>query len=124
MAFSALLSDDSHVDAYEVIKFDTVWVNIGNGYDPDSGVFTAPKSGLYLISNTIRASGEDDQHCILWVNDESTIFSAGSSSSSGTLNILMMIHKGDRICITSFAYSKQKIYGDSFSMFSAFLIKK
>ncbi|VDI50519.1 Hypothetical predicted protein [Mytilus galloprovincialis] len=70
VAFSASLSDDSHVDADEVIKFDTVWVNIGNGYDPDSGVFTAPKSGLYLISNTIRASANQNDVCILKTNED------------------------------------------------------
>lgn len=123
MAFTASLSDGYQVNTDEIIKFDAVWVNIGDGYNPDSGVFTAPKSGLYLISNTIRSYGDDDLQCSLWVNDESTVFSAGSSTSSGTLTILMMIQKGDRICITSFDDFKKVIFGHDFSMFSAFLLQ-
>lgn len=121
MALTASLSNNYQVYADEIIKFDKVWVNIGDGYDPESGVFTAPKSGLYLVSNTIRSYGKDFQQC-LWLNDKSTVFSARSSSSFGTLNILMMIQKGDRICIKSFEDFKKVIYGHSFSMFSAFLI--
>ncbi|XP_076090025.1 uncharacterized protein LOC143062064 [Mytilus galloprovincialis] len=34
----------------DVVKFEDVRINRGDGYNPSTGVFTAPKSGLYQIS--------------------------------------------------------------------------
>lgn len=37
--------------------FDVVETNYGNGYDKNTGVFTAPSAGLYAFSWTIHAAG-------------------------------------------------------------------
>ena len=48
---NASLSDDENsVNPGEDITFDDIVTNIGNGMDPESGVFTAPVSGIYSFS--------------------------------------------------------------------------
>ncbi|KAK7102154.1 complement C1q-like protein 3 [Littorina saxatilis] len=39
------------------IAFSQVKLNLGNGYDPNSGVFTAPVSGLYLFHLHVKGDG-------------------------------------------------------------------
>ncbi len=36
-----------------VVKFEDVRVNRGQGYNPSTGVFTAPRKGLYHVSSLI-----------------------------------------------------------------------
>ena len=36
--------------AHDAIKFNDVTLNIGNGYNPSTGKFTAPVDGIYQIS--------------------------------------------------------------------------
>ncbi|XP_062979745.1 EMILIN-1 [Elgaria multicarinata webbii] len=49
VSFAAALTAVWHVET-GTIAFDRVLVNDGNCYDPDSGIFTAPVSGRYLVS--------------------------------------------------------------------------
>jgi hypothetical protein len=39
----------------EIIKFDSMRTNIGGHYSPNTGVFTVPRPGLYMLSATVRA---------------------------------------------------------------------
>lgn len=64
-AFYAYLSADlSHTGQGQIIKFDVVKTNAGNGYHPFSGTFIAPETGYYAFSWTSRikhygSTGED-----------------------------------------------------------------
>ncbi|XP_059178322.1 putative leucine-rich repeat-containing protein DDB_G0290503 [Physella acuta] len=44
----------------KVITFSTVERNVGNHFDPNTGVFTAPVDGLYKASLTIKQTGDRD----------------------------------------------------------------
>ena len=43
-------SRENYVNPGDDITFDDTMTNIGNGMDPESGVFTAPISGIYSFS--------------------------------------------------------------------------
>merc|ERR1712170_146584 len=47
--FSASLSSNVKGNTNQ-IKFDTVSMNVGGGYDPNTGIFTAPNDGTYYFS--------------------------------------------------------------------------
>ncbi|CAC5386617.1 unnamed protein product [Mytilus coruscus] len=118
VAFTASLSEFYVVDSNEIIKFDKVWMNIGDGYDPESGVFTAPETGLYMVSSTMRM--DNGLKCCLSKNDIKKVGLHGT----GTLNTMMMLQNGDRIYIKNYGDGYHaRLFGYHLSMFSAFLIK-
>ena len=46
--YTKVLSDDL-ILGDEIIIFDTVYINAGSGYDPESGMFTCPVTGNYFF---------------------------------------------------------------------------
>lgn len=56
--------------ANQIIKFDHVMVNIGNGYHNNLGVFIVPTSGVYVFSWSIRLYGSAKHSAELVVNNE------------------------------------------------------
>lgn len=59
VAFYAYMSKNfGHVGTGHVYIYDTVVTNAGNAYNHHTGVFTAPRQGLYAFSWTIFVAGE------------------------------------------------------------------
>eukprot|EP00105_Crassostrea_gigas_P046331 XP_019930479.1 PREDICTED: uncharacterized protein LOC105347304 isoform X2 [Crassostrea gigas] len=56
--------------ANQIIKFDHVMVNIGNGYHNNTGVFIVPTSGVYVFSWSIRLNGGSVHSAELVINNE------------------------------------------------------
>ncbi|XP_052072337.1 collagen alpha-2(VIII) chain-like isoform X2 [Mytilus californianus] len=123
-AFTASMRTDSTLHSNEVIKFDQVWLNIGSGYNPTTGVFTVPRNGLYFVSSTVMSLHAQNLHCRLWKNNQITLGLFGFNYSSGTLHSAMPLKKGDIIYIKHDARAGETILGRHYSMFSAYLINE
>ncbi|CAG2187994.1 C1QL [Mytilus edulis] len=126
IAFTASLSAAKSIGINEVVKFDKVWTNEGNGYHPNSGVFTAPKAGFYQISATIMSPNGKYFHSYLMKNNKQTVgMYPGRGHHTGAANIVLKLKKGDRVYIKH-ASNTESIYSDSnhYSMFSGFLISE
>ena len=109
----------------EIIKFELVRTNIGGHYSPNIGVFTVPRPGLYLLSATVRSTRGKHIHCALWVNDVMYERAFGTNYSTGTLNTLLQLKKGDKVYIkkdSKFSNSGEHMRGGYMSMFSGYLI--
>lgn len=124
--FTASLTSAKTYSLSDIVKFDKLWTNKGNGYDPSTGKFTAPRSGIYYFSCTIMKSG-DTVRVFLMHNNQMTvsIYPGGNNShESGTLNIALILSKGDQVYIQIHVTSGN-IYSESnshFSFFSGFMI--
>lgn len=59
----------------DVVKFDNIILDKGFNYDPKTGIFNAPLSGLYKLSLTIRVSffTEKDLHIGIFRNGDQVI---------------------------------------------------
>lgn len=59
VGFSAKLSHELHdLSTFSVIKYDYVIFNAGNGYDPNTGIFTVPVEGMYMFTYFVEALGK------------------------------------------------------------------
>ena len=128
-AFSASRSKSQSLGPGEILLFDKVWTNIGNGYNPNTGKFTAPQSGLYQISGTVMSVPGKTLHAYLFKNDKQTVSAYASighnSMTSGTVNMVLKLQKGDTVYmkhqnITTTLYSSNSVY----CVFSGFLISE
>jgi hypothetical protein len=95
----------------EIILFDKVWTNVGNGYNPNTGKFTAPKSGLYQISSTVMSPAGKLLHVYLFKNDKQTV-SLYTGYATGTVNIVFKLQKGETVYMKHHN-STQTIFSDS-----------
>ncbi|CAG2254789.1 NOA1 [Mytilus edulis] len=100
-AFAASLTHSATYSSGEIMKFDKVWTNIGSGYDPNTGVFTAPEAGVYQFACTIMRYTED-VGAFLFRNEMKTVAIWPSNYNNldmGTLNVVLQLQKADRVPI-------------------------
>ena len=112
----------------EVAKFDKVWTNIGNGYDASSGVFTAPRGGVYQFSCSAMTLSGKTLHLHLMKNDQRTVsLYPGTGYNMGTLSMVLELKKGDRVYIKHPGSGNNSLYsesGSNYSMFSGYFISQ
>ena len=105
----------------EIIKFDSVRTNIGGHY---RGIHRT-KSGLYMLSATVRSTNGKYLHCAFLVNDVVSGRLFGTNFSTGSLNTVLQLTKGDRVYIkkdSKFSKPSEYMLGGHYSMFSGYLI--
>jgi len=109
-----------------VVKFEDVRVNRGQGYNPSTGVFTAPRKGLYHISCLIVGySG----HAVNYqLNKNDAVYTKGYSNkgaySSSTISALVEMKKGDRAFIKHRISGSEQIHGSLHSTFSGYFLQE
>ena len=84
------------------IPFDYVDLNVGEAYDPFTGVFTAPVNGIYEMSYEVlpNYTCENETICVmLRVNDESLSHSYGGHLASGGVGVTVQLSAGDRVTV-------------------------
>ncbi|KAM9348382.1 complement C1q-like protein 2 [Symphorus nematophorus] len=130
VAFSASLSARGHVDRGPFNKFTTlvfkgVVTNIGNAYNPHTGVFTAPVRGAYHFEWHIAAVGHTVTGAVL-VKNSHRIFLAyehqnghlTSSSNGATL----LLQRGDTVLLHLWVHTRVFDNDNHHSSFSGHLL--
>lgn len=123
IGFSAARQTSKSFKNGEKIVFEKVWLNIGSGYNVNTGIFVANKTGLYSFSATIMAmESKKSVSCAFVVNDQiRTRIYGATDFAPGVRTEVMKLSVGDEVYIKMTADGG--IYGGLWSSISGHLIK-
>lgn len=81
--------------------FDKTWTNVGNGYEPSTGVFSAPHPGFYHFTAVVMSMEAKDLYLQLYHNTITTSSSyvKGDGYKTGTFDVVFDLQKGDKVYI-------------------------
>ncbi|KAH9492102.1 Complement C1q-like protein 4 [Bulinus truncatus] len=122
IAFSTALSKKVEVHNDQTLVYDAVHTNIGGGYNRQTGVFTAPESGVYLFTVSCLTNNGYSLELNVFQNHFRVATAYASDvfrSSSNT--VILQLKKGDEVQVKShgsgYAYADSKGFYNSFSGF-------
>ncbi|XP_052073078.1 complement C1q-like protein 2 [Mytilus californianus] len=131
VAFYAKLSASLHgLSPHQTIIFDALVTTTQTSlYDTTTGIFTAPVSGMYVISWTANVDHQESQATELMINGRSKAWSfadtAGSEDrdyGSASQTVVLQVNKGENVWVRTGTNGKGDVSGNDYSTFSAFLL--
>ncbi|KAK2855797.1 hypothetical protein Q5P01_004532 [Channa striata] len=129
VAFSASLVTTEHetfqgpFETSSSLVFRKVTTNIGNAYNPETGVFTAPTKGLYYIRFTGSFGNSNVLNAAVLKNGENMFatYNTVGHHSSDSNGMSLVLEEGDQVWVVLWASSS--IFDQSrLSTFSGFLV--
>ncbi|ROI81135.1 Complement C1q-like protein 4 [Anabarilius grahami] len=110
------------------LTYRNVITNIGNAYNPVTGVFTAPLKGAYMFRISIYSNGETAATASIFRNGEHMVIAhENQSQAQARLNssngVVLLLEVGDVVYVR--LWSGRRIYDDvryNHSTFSGFLL--
>ena len=104
--------------------FDVVDLNAGGGYDRNTGVFTVPRSGTYVLAFTLQRHGSDGDTTIFVIKKGDVTIAAVEAGYSpfehGARVVTIHLNKGE--AITAQAVHGTSVYGGMTTVFTGFRI--
>ncbi|XP_071136743.1 complement C1q tumor necrosis factor-related protein 3-like [Mytilus edulis] len=99
--FSAYRTSSQPLSSGAKVVFYQVWTNVGNGYEPSTGVFTAPYVGLYHLTAVVASENNKSLFLKLYHNGNKTPGSwlTGDGCKTGSFDVVLNLQKGDRVYI-------------------------
>ncbi|KAK9520539.1 hypothetical protein VZT92_020419 [Zoarces viviparus] len=108
-AFSVSLHDATNDDCFgpftddRVIRYQHVFLNLGDGYDARTGTFTAPRSGVYSLAVTVYSDAVIGPGAHLAVNSQvvATLQEKKSQDldDSATAVVSVKLKAGDKVAV-------------------------
>lgn len=114
VAFTAKLNiEDSYPCHSGVLKFAIVLINEGDGYDPETGIFTCPKDGLYHF--TVHASVYGRGQCGIFKGGEKVVSLYHTSlpdkcSQVASVSAVMKLQKNDDVWVNLWGPGRNDIF--------------
>ncbi|XP_045157121.2 heavy metal-binding protein HIP-like [Mercenaria mercenaria] len=130
VAFTAVLDHNiNHALIDQTVIFNKLLLNDGNGYSTHTGVFTAPREGMYMFY-FVFASGYDPQYVWMQIVVDGSSKAAGvadtlqrAHDAQGSNLVILHLHPGDSVWVETIKYSDVTIYGSrGFTTFSGVLL--
>ena len=122
VAFSTWLSTSLyHLSIGHVIKPDQVFINDGNGYDKQTGVFTVPTSGVYLLICSIDTDMDNHLEVELKVDSRNMgNVKAYNKMTMASKSIITRLTAGQSFWLETIYYGDVGVNSTTFSKFTTF----
>ncbi|RXN15855.1 complement C1q 2 isoform X2 [Labeo rohita] len=131
IAFSASLmqSGSGHVGPFTTditVTYKNVYTNVGNAYNPITGIFTAPLKGAYWFSFSIYSITNSYPSSASIMKNEQRVVTGYSYQSHGALNsskgVVLILEVGDVVYVS--LWSGRRIYDETNNLntFSGYLL--
>lgn len=124
MAFTVVLTNPFTMNKYgAVLKFNKILINRGSGYNEHTGIFTAPRSGLYQFSVTIMSVNGKSLSVAFYKNERKQLtLYATTTHGSQTANPVLLMKKGESISVRNEYGGYSYVHGYSYTYMSGFYI--
>ncbi|XP_052709148.1 uncharacterized protein LOC128183947 [Crassostrea angulata] len=124
VGFTATISSASSTWNSATLVFPVVITNVGNGYNPSTGVFTAPTAGEYVFFVNVQSYNTQTIYVDVVLNGVTKVRTMAHGGSdyyeAGPNLVVLTLQKGDRVWVKR--YSGQGYYIDGpITTFSGFL---
>ncbi|KAK0067630.1 complement C1q-like protein 4 [Biomphalaria pfeifferi] len=88
----------------QILKYQKINANLGNGYNSNTGIFTAPRAGVYTVYLNGRSQKDKELYMALYLNNNNqrimTIFTSANNKHGRTNNsATLKLNKGDRLYV-------------------------
>lgn len=108
-----------------ILIYPHVVSNIGNGYNPSTGKFTAPTDGTYVFFITVVAYGSQSVYTDIVHNSSRKVRTMSHNSAShqtGTNMAVLPLYKGDSVWVIHWSGAGYYAYDVPITTFSGFLL--
>ena len=125
VAFTAGVTSQSTTWNSGTLIFNSVILNVGNGYNPSTGVFTPPVAGTYVFYVTAVEYEKTYLQVDIVLNSVSKVRTMGYNSAAyqtGTNMVVLNLQKGDSVWVRH--YDGRGYYTNPvpFTTFTGFLV--
>lgn len=103
------------------IKFDYVRLNKGNGYDPKTGIFTAPEDGVYSFAWSFLSGRGSTVYMATVVDNVDHVYTltdTHQTSSNTSYHLLCELEKGNKVWIRIWHIPAKFIHRGLYTYFS------
>ncbi|KAK2905500.1 hypothetical protein QQF64_033997 [Cirrhinus molitorella] len=103
-----------------------VFTNIGNAYNPFTGIFTAPLKGAYMFKFSIVSFGQSYPSTATIMKNGERIVVAHGHQAQGVLNsskgVVLILEVGDVVYVRLWANTRVQDNGNNHNIFSGYLL--
>nr|XP_022292090.1 uncharacterized protein LOC111103254 [Crassostrea virginica] len=105
------------------LVFPKVITNVGNGYNPSDGVFTAPRAGVYVFFVNVQGYSTHEVDVDIVLNGETKVrIMAYNNFDAGPNLAVLSLQTGDRVWVKHYGGQGYLTNSDPITTFSGFLI--
>jgi hypothetical protein len=128
IAFSAFVKEQKlHIPRNQIIVFDLIKTNVGNGYNNASGKFVAPVDGYYLLSCSLLSWPGEEFSASIDVNNsrKAHLYERGTDLRYGMASqtIIVELKASDVVSVKTQNNNAINIHGLGYSNFNGVLIR-
>lgn len=131
VAFTVHFSQDDgnngiDLGSQQILKFDNVLTNVGAGYNAQTGIFTAPVSGVYSFFLSIMSANARGSIFIAVVKDGSAldvVYAEGQSDNNdqGSTQVTTHLQSGQQVWARQ--QSGDAVRGSWWTVFTGYMIQ-